>query len=124
RQGVSGGLRRRGGVDPPRKPPADDLAAVGIQERHQVGETARQADGGDVRHPDLVERPDLLCATHRGGRHRRVSGISGDMRTLLASEDPRARRAIDLYPYRIRRELGSLTAALGKVDALVFTAGT
>jgi len=53
-----------------------------------------------------------------------VSGISGDMRTLLASEDPRARRAIDLYPYRIRRELGSLTAALGKVDALVFTAGT
>jgi hypothetical protein len=53
-----------------------------------------------------------------------VSGISGDMHTLLASEDPRARRAIDLYPYRIRRELSSLTAALGKVDAIVFTAGT
>src|SRR2546423_8676388 len=46
------------------------------------------------------------------------------MRPLLASEDPRARRAVDLYPYRIRRELGSLTAALGKVDAIVFTAGT
>jgi acetate kinase len=45
------------------------------------------------------------------------------MRTLLASEDPRARRAVDLYPYRIRREMGSLTAALGGVDAIVFTAG-
>jgi len=52
-----------------------------------------------------------------------VSGISSDMRTLLASDDPRARLAIDLYCYRIRRELGSLTAALGGLDALVFTAG-
>ncbi len=52
-----------------------------------------------------------------------VSGISSDMRTLLASEDPRARLAIDLYVYRIRRELGSLAAALGGLDALVFTAG-
>src|SRR5262249_394330 len=42
-----------------------------------------------------------------------VSGISSDMRTLLASEDPRAKLAIDLYVYRIRRELGSLAAALG-----------
>ena len=52
-----------------------------------------------------------------------VSGISSDMRTLLASDDPRARLAIDLYCYRIRRELGSLAAALGGLDALVFTAG-
>jgi acetate kinase len=52
-----------------------------------------------------------------------VSGISSDMRTLLASADPRARLAIDLYVYRIRRELGSLAAALGGLDALVFTAG-
>jgi acetate kinase len=52
-----------------------------------------------------------------------VSGVSSDMRTLLASEDPRARLAIDLYLYRIRRELGSLTAALGGLDAIVFTAG-
>ena len=52
-----------------------------------------------------------------------VSGISSDMRTLEASHDPRAKAAIDLYVYRIGRELGSLAAALGGVDAIVFTAG-
>jgi acetate kinase len=52
-----------------------------------------------------------------------VSGISSDMRTLLASSDPRAKLAIDLYVYRIRRELGSLAAALDGLDAIVFTAG-
>ena len=52
-----------------------------------------------------------------------VSGIASDMRTLLASDEPRARLAIDLFVYRIRRELGSLAAALGGLDALVFTGG-
>jgi acetate kinase len=52
-----------------------------------------------------------------------VSGISGDMRRLLASDDPRAAEAIDLFCYRAIRELGSLVAALGGLDALVFTAG-
>jgi len=52
-----------------------------------------------------------------------VSGISSDMRTLLESADARAKTAIDLYCYRIRRELGSLAAALGGLDAIVFTAG-
>ncbi|HKU86800.1 MAG TPA: acetate/propionate family kinase [Casimicrobiaceae bacterium] len=52
-----------------------------------------------------------------------VSGISSDMRTLLASADPNAKAAIDLYVYRIGRELGSLSAALGGLDAIVFTAG-
>jgi acetate kinase len=52
-----------------------------------------------------------------------VSGISSDMRTLLASNEPRARLAIDLYCYRIGREIGSLAAALGGLDALVFTGG-
>jgi len=52
-----------------------------------------------------------------------VSGISSDMRKLLDSDDPRAKLAVDLYIYRIRRELGSLAAALGGLDALVFTAG-
>ncbi len=52
-----------------------------------------------------------------------VSGISSDMRTLLASEDPQARLAIDLFVYRVGREIGSLTAALGGLDAVVFTAG-
>lgn len=52
-----------------------------------------------------------------------VSGLSSDMRTLLASDNPRAREAVDLYVYRIGRELGSLAAALGGLDAIVFTAG-
>lgn len=52
-----------------------------------------------------------------------VSGVSSDMRTLLASAEPRAKLAVDLYTYRIGRELGSLAAALGGLDAIVFTAG-
>jgi acetate kinase len=52
-----------------------------------------------------------------------VSGVSSDMRTLEASTEPRAKAAIDLFVYRIGRELGSLVAALGGLDAIVFTAG-
>lgn len=52
-----------------------------------------------------------------------VSGISSDMRALLASDAPRARLAVDLFVYRIGRELGSLAAALGGLDGLVFTGG-
>ncbi len=52
-----------------------------------------------------------------------VSGLSSDMRVLLASSDERARFAIELYTYRLGRELGSLAAAAGGLDALVFTAG-
>ncbi len=52
-----------------------------------------------------------------------VSGISGDMRTLLASDDPRAKEAIDLFVYRAAREIGSLAAALEGLDAIVFTGG-
>ena len=52
-----------------------------------------------------------------------VSGLSSDMRTLLASREPPAKLAIDLFVYRIRRELGSLAAALGGLDAIVFTGG-
>ncbi|MYM35079.1 acetate/propionate family kinase [Duganella sp. FT94W] len=52
-----------------------------------------------------------------------VSGISSDMRTLEQSDDPCARKAIDLMVYRIGRELGSLAAALGGLDALVFSGG-
>ncbi|HXL96832.1 MAG TPA: acetate kinase, partial [Steroidobacteraceae bacterium] len=52
-----------------------------------------------------------------------VSGLSSDMRTLLASDLPAVKEAIDLFVYRIGRELGSLIAALGGLDALVFTGG-
>ena len=52
-----------------------------------------------------------------------VSGISGDIRILLASESPHAKEAIDLFTYHIACEAGTLTSALGGLDGLVFTAG-
>jgi acetate kinase len=52
-----------------------------------------------------------------------VSGISQDMRTLLSSDKPEAEEAVNLFCYRIARELGSLAAAAGGIDALVFTGG-
>jgi len=52
-----------------------------------------------------------------------VSGESSDMQELLASHSPHAIEAIDLFVYRIGRELGSLVAALGGLDVLVFTGG-
>jgi acetate kinase len=52
-----------------------------------------------------------------------MSGISSDMRTLETSDAPEAKAAIDVFVYRIGRELGSLAGALGGLDAIVFTAG-
>ena len=74
--------------------------------------TERGMSVGDV--TDLLYRRSGLLG---------VSGISHDMRTLLASNAPEAAEAIELFVYRISRELGSLVAALAGIDALVFTAG-
>jgi acetate kinase len=52
-----------------------------------------------------------------------LSGISSDFRELLASDEPRARFAIEVFCYCAAREIGSLAAALGGVDGIVFTAG-
>lgn len=52
-----------------------------------------------------------------------ISGVSNDMRDLLASAAPDARLAVNFFIYRIACELGSLAAALGGIDGLVFTAG-
>lgn len=52
-----------------------------------------------------------------------LSGFSHDMRTLLASDDPRAAEAIDYYVFRIRRELGAMAAVLGGLDGVVFCGG-
>jgi len=54
---------------------------------------------------------------------RGLSGISNDVRDLLASEDPRARLALDYFVYRVAQELGSLAAAMEGIDAVVLTAG-
>ncbi len=52
-----------------------------------------------------------------------MSGISNDMRTLLACDKPQAQMAIDYFVYRVNCQLGALTAVLGGLDGLVFTAG-
>jgi acetate kinase len=68
----------------------------------------------------VADVSDLLY--HRSGLLG-MSGISNDMRKLLASNAREAADAVDLFVYRISRELGSLAAALGGLDVLVFTAG-
>lgn len=52
-----------------------------------------------------------------------VSGLSSDLRDLLDSSEAAAKEAVDLFAYRVVRELGSMAAALGGIDALVFTGG-
>lgn len=52
-----------------------------------------------------------------------MSGLSQDMRTLEASNDPKAQSAIDYFCHRISREAAALAAAMGGIDALVFTGG-
>lgn len=52
-----------------------------------------------------------------------ISGVSNDMRDLLASSEASARLAVEYFVYRVAKEVGALTAVLGGLDALVFTAG-
>jgi len=52
-----------------------------------------------------------------------VSGISGDMRAILSSDDPRAKLAFDIYAHRLCREIGAMAGVLGGADAIVFTGG-
>jgi acetate kinase len=52
-----------------------------------------------------------------------LSGISNDMRDLEASDDPKARQAIDYFVFRVRREIGGMAAVLEGLDAIVFCGG-
>jgi acetate kinase len=67
-----------------------------------------------------IDVDDLL--NHRSGLLG-LSGISGDVRTLEASPDPRAALALEVFAYRVAKYVGAYAAVLGGVDALVFTAG-
>jgi len=69
----------------------------------------------------MSEIEDLLY--RRSGLLGVSGGVASDMRKLLASDDPRAKEAVDLFVYRIIREIGALTSSLGGVDSLVFTGG-
>jgi len=83
-------------------------------------------DAGLVLH--LIEQRGMAPAEVSEILNRRsgllgVSGLSNDARTLLASDDPRAAEALNLFAYRVVCEAGSMMAALGGLDAFVFTAG-
>jgi acetate kinase len=67
--------------------------------------------------------PDIADLLHHRSGLLGLSGVSGDMHDLLASTDPAAAEAVDFFCYRVSRELGSLAAALGGLDAVVFTGG-
>jgi acetate kinase len=83
-------------------------------------------DPGLILH--LIESRGLSAAAVRELLYKNsgllgVSGLSGDMAVLLESSAPRAREAVDLFVYRVRREIGAMAAVLGGIDTLVFTAG-
>ncbi len=91
-----------------------------------MGTRCGNLDPGVVLH--LIEQKGLSAAQVSELLYQQsgllgVSGLSSDLRELIASNHKSAREAIDLFIYRAVRELGSLVAALGGIDALVFTAG-
>jgi len=88
---------RPGGLDP----------GVVLYLFQQLGLSAREVE-------DVLYRKSGLLG---------ISGISNDMRALLGNVEPAARLAVDYFVYRAAKEIGALTAALGGLDGLVFTAG-
>ena len=91
-----------------------------------MGRRCGALDPGVVLHLISQKRMNVAAVTDLLYNHSGllgVSGISGDMRKLQASKDPHAAEAIELFVYRVTRELGSLLAALNGLDVLVFTAG-
>jgi acetate kinase len=91
-----------------------------------MGTRCGELDAGVVLH--LIQQRQMSAEQlldllyHRSGILG-LSGISSDFRELLASDDPRARFAVEVFCYRVARHIGSLAAALGGLDGIVFTAG-
>ncbi len=83
-------------------------------------------DPGLVLHWTQQPGMDAAAVTELLYRHSGllgVSGLSADPRDLFASPDPRAREALDLFVASVVRQIGAVAAALGGLDALVFTGG-
>ncbi|MFQ6183816.1 acetate/propionate family kinase [Sinorhizobium meliloti] len=89
-----------------------------------MGTRPGQLDPGVVLHllQDMSAQAVSDLLYHQSGL-KGLSGISNDMRELLESEDPRASFAIDHFVHRCALNAGMLAAALGGLDAFVFTAG-
>ena len=91
-----------------------------------MGTRCGELDAGVVLH--LIQQKgmsaeELVNLLYRGSGMLGLSGISSDFRALLASDDPRARFAIEVFCYRVAGHIASLAAALGGLDGIVFTAG-
>jgi acetate kinase len=91
-----------------------------------MGTRCGELDAGVVLHLIQQERmsaEELVDLLYRRSGMLGLSGISSDFRELLASDNPRARFAIDVFCYRVAGHIASLAAALGGLDGIVFTAG-
>jgi acetate kinase len=91
-----------------------------------MGTRCGALDPGVVLH--LIQQKGMTADTLVDLLYRRsgmlgLSGVSSDFRELLASTEPRARFALEVFYYRTASEIGSLAAALGGLDGIVFTAG-
>jgi acetate kinase len=92
-----------------------------------MGTRTGELDPGVVLHfiqqrgMDAAQIQDLLY--RKSGMLGLSGGISSDFRDLLASDDPRAAFAIEVFCYRTARQIASLACALGGLDGIVFTAG-
>ena len=70
-----------------------------------------------------LSAPEVETVLYKKSGLLAISGISSDMRDLLASSEAKARLAVDYFVYRAAKEIGALAAVLGGIDGLVFTAG-
>jgi acetate kinase len=79
-----------------------------------------------ILHAEDLDEHQLTAMLNKHSGLYGLSGISGDMREILAEEargHERARLAIDAFCYRLRKYIGAYVAALGGLDALIFTGG-
>src|SRR5262252_2324407 len=91
-----------------------------------MGTRSGELDAGVVLHfiqQKGMSGEQLVDLLYRRSGMLGLSGISSDFRELLASDDPRARFAVDVFCYRVAGHIASLAAALGGLDGIVFTAG-
>ncbi len=90
-----------------------------------MGTRCGQLDPGVILHflRQGLTGPEIETILGRQSGLAGVSGISPDMRDLLASDRPEAAEAVDLFVRFILRQIGALSAGMGGLDALVFTAG-
>ena len=70
-----------------------------------------------------LSAPEVETVLYKKSGLLAISGVSSDMRDLLASSEGKARLAVNYFVYRAAKEIGALAAVLGGIDGLVFTAG-